>query len=418
MDTSVVSTQTDRFLTQGHSGAADAEHQQHVASGTTGRLVIVCLLVIVTGCQGKGLVTENPVFSDLPPRRSLVNNATTELSSDKGDTLSVTQVAVRDAEPLQGNTVVADINGRPLFVDDLIGSIRLTLEADDRYTDRQRRQFMLQELQRGLDQRIDEEIAVQALEAKVPEEQREAMKEHLGTAFEQFLEARRTELIREGKISSGDELDQFLAQGGMSVGQLRETFFRIQMVNGYIKSLTEATEGHSPDRLELLEYYRTNIDQFTPNERVRWQEIRVSVSAHGGREQARQRMMQVLNAIKSGESEFAELAHMYSDAFSAEQNGNRGWLNRDSLRDKKLEEMLFNLKSGEMTRVMEDDRFFSIYRVARHEYATPRPFSVVQSEIDEAIRRERATAAKQTIIADMRAEASVRTIFDDHTELR
>ncbi|MCH2203214.1 MAG: peptidylprolyl isomerase [Fuerstiella sp.] len=410
--------QIARFLIQLHSDAASLHKQSPAALRTAWRLMIVSVLLMVSGCQSNSVVSENPVFSDLPPRRSLVNHATNERSSDKDRALSVTQVAISDEEPLQGNTVVAEINGRPLFVDDLIGSIRLTLEADDRYTDRQRRQLMLQELERGLDQRIDEEIVLQALEVKVPEEQQEALKEHLRTAFEQFLEARKVDLIKEGKITSGDELDEFLAQSGLSVGLLRESFFRIQMVNGYIKSLTDEIVNNSPDRLQLLEYYRKNIDQFTPAERVRWQEIRVSISDHGGRKQARQRMMEVLTSLKSGETEFGELALRYSDVSSARQNGNRGWLNRDSLRDKKLEEALFNLKSGGTTSVIEDDTFFSIYRVARHEYARPRPFSVVQSEIEEKIRKEWATTAQKKIITDMRAVASVQTIFDDDAEIQ
>ena len=150
-----------------------------IVSVLNGGYLAALLLVLLSGCQGKSLVSNNPVFSDLPPRRSLVNDATKERTDENRG--SMMQVSLsKDSEPLTGNSVVAEVNGRPLFVDDLIGSIRLTIEADERYTVAQRRQILLQQLKTRLDQRVDEEIVLHALEGKVPEEQRDALQEHIG----------------------------------------------------------------------------------------------------------------------------------------------------------------------------------------------------------------------------------------------
>lgn len=379
-------------------------------------LTALAAVLMFSGCEGRSLVSDNPVFADLPPRRSFQNSATRERSGDQERQGDLQQTSLSTSSlPMQGNTVVAEINGRPLFVDDLIGSIRLTLEASDQVTDRQRRQIMMEQLKQRLDQRVDEEIVVQALEVKVPEEQQDALKEHIGKAFEQFLETRTSDLIAEGKIQSADELDQFLAQGGLSVGLLRETFFRVQLVNGYVQSLTEESQGAAPDRLQLLDYYRDHVGQFTPEERVRWQEIRVGFREQGGRAPAKQRMLEVIELLNSGKSDFDAVARKYSDSLSAEDNGNRGWLGRGALRDKKLEEMLFALPSGGVTSVIKDDSYFSIYRVARHEYARPRPFPAVQDEIGQLIRQESLEAARQKVLTDLRAQAIVRTIFDEES---
>lgn len=374
------------------------------------------LLVLLSGCQGKSVVSDNPVFSDLPPRRSLVNDATKERSDQNRGSMKQVSLS-NDAESLGGNSLVAEVNGRPLFVDDLVGSIRLTIEADERYSDAQRRQILLQEMKTRLNQRVDEEIILHALEGKVPKEQREALQEHIGRAFEQFLDSRESALMAEGKIQSPEELDQFLAQGGLSVGILRETFFRIQMVNGYIQTLTEQAQGGAPDRLELLEYYREHIADFTPEERLRWQEIRVDIQQQGGREVARNRMMEVIDQLKADQTKFGSIAREYSDALSAEEEGNRGWLSRGALRDKKLEEALFALPGGGITSVIEDKGYFSLYRVARHEYAKAPSFAVVQAEIELAIQQRRIETAKNKVMDDLRAAASVRTIFDEDSEL-
>lgn len=420
MDAQVVRNTDSRHSTPSCMDVAlESVDVRHRAGRFLSGLGILIGVLVCGGCQGRDLVADNPVFSDLPPRRSLVNEATTNTTDGRNPEVDDTllQVSISSGEPLAGNTVVAEINGRPLFVDDLVGSIRLTLEADRSVSDERRRQIILEQVKNRLDQRVDEEIVLHELESKVPEEQREALKQHLDSAFEQFVASRRAELAASGQLKPGDDFDSFLAQAGLSVALLRETFFRIQMVNGYVQSLTEQAQGSAPDRLALLDYYRKHIDQFTPEERLRWQEIRVSISRHGGRAQARQRMKEVIERLRSGQHEFGAVAREYSDALSAEENGNRRWLTRGALRDKKLEQALFALPSGGITSVMETDDFISIYRVARHEYAEPRPFSAVQAEIEGMIREEQVTAAREQVIKDLRAAATVRTIFDENPQL-
>jgi len=354
--------------------------------------------------------------SALMPNRSPVSNSTSARASENPDNLVL--VSLTDSsERLKGNSVVAEINGRPLFVDDLVGSIRLTIEADERYTDAQRRQILLQQMKTRLDQRVDEEIVLHALEGKVPEEQRDALQEHIEVYLGEFLKTRQASLIAEGKIQSPEEMDQFLAQGGLSVGLLRETFFRIQMVNGYIQSLTEQAQGGAPDRLQLLDYYREHIADFTPEERLRWQEIRVSFQEQGGREPAKKRMMEVIAQLKIDQTKFGSIARKYSDALSAEDDGNRGWLTRGALLDQELENTLFALSDNGRTAVVEVDGYFSIYRIAKHEYANARPFASVQSEIEVTICRERHTEARTEVFKKLRDAASVRTIFDEDTGL-
>jgi hypothetical protein len=67
--------------------------------------------------------------------------------------------------------------------------------------------------------------------------------------------------------------------------------------------------------------------------------------------------------------------------------------------------------------VIQDQGYFSLYRVARHEYAKPPSFAVVQAEIELAIQQKRMETAKNKVMEDLRAAASVRTIFDEDSEL-
>ena len=376
------------------------------------RSLLLTAVVAAIGCEGPGLNVDNPVLGELPPRRSLVNSATLDTPAGSEVTVvpEVTTVSFSgNSTGLAGNAVVAEINGRPLFVDDLVGSVRLTIESDKSLSDDLRQQILKKEIRSRLKQRINEEIVLQALEAKIPEEQRDAIQEHLETGFQQYLEG----LKSDQNLQSDKQLNEKLAQHGMSIGLLRESFFRIQMVNGFVQSLAENHVMGPSDRRELLEYYREHIDEFTPEERVRWQEIRVDFAAHGGRTQAEERMTEVVQEIQAGTSDFGELASQYSDSLSAENSGNMGWLRRGALTDKGLEEALFELPSDGMTKVLVRDRHFIVCRVARHEYARTRSFDEVQSEITQAILQQREQAARNKVIEELRESATVRTIFDD-----
>jgi len=366
------------------------------------------IFVVFTGCEGRNLSTENAVFSELPPRRSLVNNASRNRDSiaDAKSSSDIMQVSSSTStDLLRGNTVVAEVNGQPIFVDDIAGSIRLTLQAAEQISDSERQQVLRNEIEKRLDQRIDEEIVLHALRKKIPEEQRENLKTHLSTAFEEYIQTIRKDVGAE----SDEQFDKILAQQGMSVPLLREAFFRIQMVNGFVETLSEQKLEAPPSRPELLKYYTEHSDEFTPEERLRWQEIRISKSEPN----ASQRMGEVVSKLKSAKVEFGQLARKHSDSASAEDDGNKGWLTRGALTDKNLEKELFGLRGGETTRVLDGERYFSIYRVARHEYAEPRPFEAVQDEIKQAMQAGEREAAKKEVLKELRAKASVRTIFDD-----
>jgi len=373
--------------------------------------IILLAIVLLVGCEGRSLVNDNAVFRDLPPRRSLVNDATRNRSANDGQTTDSTIVQVSSSTSLpilEGNTVVAEVNGEPLFVDDIVGSIRLTLETQPQIPDDQRQKILAEQLQQRLGQRIDEEIILHALHKKVPEEQRDALKGHLESHFENYVEVVKKQVGAE----TPEDFAQKLQSQGMTLALLKETFFRVQMVNGYVESLAETKQQAPPGRPGLLEYYRANINEFTPEERLRWQELRISRTKEDGVQGARARMNEVVQQLKSGQTDFEDLAREYSDSVSAEQNGNKGWLTRGQLADTKLEETLFGLDDGQMTRVIESDDYLSIYRVARHEHAAARPFETVQDEIRQAIRNSQLSAVKQEVLEELKSKASVRTIFD------
>ncbi|MEQ9411844.1 MAG: peptidylprolyl isomerase [Fuerstiella sp.] len=373
-------------------------------------LLPILLMTVLTGCQGKSLVDDNPVFSETPPRRSLTNRSTVA-QTDASPRAVITAVSHEssDVVPLTGNSVVAEVNGSPIFVDDLIGSIRLAVEDDPNLTPEQRQTILQTQIKSRLDNYIDQEIVLQALRQVIPADRQDAIRESLQEPFREVV----GNIKADNNVETDQQLNEILAGQGLSIDLLRESFTRIQMVQGYLSSV--ATVEDAVDRIEMVEYYDQHRDEYTSEERIRCQEIVVLFSSHGGREGAEKRMAQVIEKLQQ-DGDFAELAVQFSDALSAEKRGDMGWLQRGSLADKDLENALFALEPQTMTNVYIRDDRLEVYRVVDHQVARTAPLSEVQQQIEATIRKNRRESARSKALKDLREKAVVVTMFDDEAE--
>jgi hypothetical protein len=370
--------------------------------------LLLVVVVLLSGCQGKSLIDDNPVFAEAPPRRSLTNKSTVALSDDSKGESQIQAVSFTGAPETKivGNTVVAEVNGRPIFVDDLIGSLRLAIESEESLSAEQQQQILQQQIKGRLDNYIEQEIVIQALKQKIPEDRQQVIEESLEEPFGEVI----ANIKKDRNLTTDEELNKVLSAEGLSVDLLRESFFRIQKVNGYLSTLAERPDTIS--RVKMLAYYDEHGDDFTTKERIRWQELVVLFASNGGREGAEDRMAEVVKQLQK-DADFAELATKYSDALSAEKRGDMGWLARGSLADNALEQQLFRLPSGGMTKVYVRDDRFEVYRVVDRQPARTAPFQEMQKEIEQHVRAEKARAARQKTMRDLRAKATVVTMFDE-----
>ena len=386
---------------------ARTSHSRLFASLSRSAPLLILVVLSLTGCQGKALVDDNPVFVEAPPRRSLTNKSTVVDSDGEKSESQIKPVSFTGSSvaKLAGNTVVAEVNGRPIFVDDLIGSLRLAIEAEESLSDEQRQEILEKQVKGRLDKYIEQEIVVQALKRKIPEDRQQVIEESLKEPFAEVI----ANIKKDRSITTDEELNLVLSTEGLSVDLLRESFFRIQMVNGYLSTISEAPDTIS--RVEMLAYYKDHRDDFTTKERIRWQELVVLFDSNDGREGAEARMTEVVKQLQK-DADFAELAMTHSNALSAEKRGDMGWLERGSLADKELEEQLFSLPSSGMTKVFVREDRFEIYRVVDHQEARTTPFQEKQKEIEQRLRAEKARVSRQKVMQDLRARASVVTMFD------
>lgn len=379
-------------------------------------IVLSLSLLAGVGCKGRSIKVENPVFAEAPPRRSLNNDAADAEESrlaQQSDESDGTRVEVNpvghsklELGVLTGSSIVAEVNGKPVFVDDVLGGGRQIIEADPRLKDHERQAVMQMALRKRLPKYIEDELVMQALEKKIPKDKREVIRESLEPKFEEFIE----QIKKDNKFTTDQELEQKLSAEGSTIKSLRELFLRSQMVDGYVFSLCKVPE--TIDREELLGYYEDHITEYTPIEKVRYAEIVIRFAEHGGEDGAKKAMANVVNQLLSGR-DFGEVAQAMSDGLSSEQRGDKGWITRGELSDKSLEDMLFELPVGEMTKVIVRAERYEVYKVIDHRKPERIPFQTVQKEIEKKLLNERRTEANDQVRKEFVAKANVITIFDN-----
>lgn len=374
--------------------------------------VALVLIEMSVGCKGTSVKEDNPVFTSAPPRRSLVNHAAdaeeerlAQQSNAKEKGIIPVSFHEIGVTPLTGTSVVATVNGKPVFVDDVLGGVRRRIESDPNLTDEQRQMIMMQSLRLRTREYAEDSLVVQALEATIPEEKREVIRESLEPAFKEVCD----KMMKDNNLTSDEELDTWLETQGFTRREMKDTFIRRQFVVGYVQSKAQVPK--EIDRAELVKYYQEHIADYTPVEEIRFAEIVVRFRDHGGREGAEDIMTKVVQRLRQKE-EFGTVASELSDVLSSEKRGDMGWIQRGSLADKDLEAMLFDMPAGAMTGVQVHDDRFEVYKVVDRRDPKSVEFQSVQKEIETKLLDDLREAAQKEVLEDLRAKGNIVTIFD------
>ena len=369
-------------------------------------LAACLLLLAASGCSGRSVKEDNPVFAPPPPRRTLVNASADveeqrlagEIQTADGPVRSV-GTSQLSTGPLTGTSIVALVNGRPVFLDDVMRDYRILVETNPQIPENQRQRILDNELRKRLPKYVDDELVMQAVKLKIPEDRQKEVRETLEPRFQELLEKMR---VGQQK-NSMQELYDWLASQGSSVEDLRNSFLRIQLVEGYITSNAKVSEKVSRD--ELLRYYEEHRGDYTPPEQLRFSKIVVRFEKHGGREGADARMAEAIAALNAGR-EFGEVAAEFSDALNAEKRGDMGWVRRGTLTSD-LEEQLFSMQVGSVSEVKPFSDRLELFHVA--DYSSPQtiPFADVQKEIEEQLLNLKREQAREAVREELRQAGNV-----------
>ncbi|MBN2294127.1 MAG: peptidylprolyl isomerase [Pirellulales bacterium] len=240
----------------------------------------------------------------------------------------------------------------------------------------------------------------------IPKEAMPKIKESITKHFE---DKEIKSMMKIAKVDSRQALEDKLRTLGTSIARQKLIFIERALAMQWLQQ--QATAGKTITHEMLLEYYNEHLTDFEHEARARWEELTVKVPTRSAREEAYARIVQMGNRVQDGVS-FSEVAKNGSDGITAHKGGVRNWTTKGSLVLSEIDEAIFSLPVGALSRIIETESGFHIVRVIEREDAYRTPFSEVQGEISKTIEEQQQMQGRKEYLAKLTSQTKIWTIFD------
>lgn len=395
-------------------------------------IVSIVVLMTLTGCESMrpSVKADNPVVGPPPPR---IANAGRDSSGGR-DKLVARSVStdVEEGEirpvsrsyseeiPFDDDLVVAKVNGSPIFARELLQLYRPHLHALHQQVEQlkgtsdysagraQEKKIRGDLVRRSLPDAIDRRLLALAIRGSVKAEQFKQIQEAMEANYKEVERQRMKD--PDIKAATPEEFRQKMRAQGYDPDEYKQFVNESFMSQVYMQLKGQKTP--EPTRKELLDYYKQHQEDFHFPDQVKWQQIQVLSSVHGGKDQARAHLEQAVDELLDG-TPFPDVARKYSDGITAEEGGQWDWMKRNALADKDLEKRLFNMPIGEVSPVIESENGFQVVVVVARREEGYKPLEDVQDEIAKAIKTQAHRKMIDDIIDGLHQDAVVWTIFDE-----
>lgn len=162
------------------------------------------------------------------------------------------------------------------------------------------------------------------------------------------------------RFEDDEHFDQALQNHGLSNDSLRAALARQCKVNAVLEKI--ASRSPKVSDVEVGIYYHSHPEKFRRPEQRLARHILISINPdypENTREAALQRINEIAEILKRKPHKFADLAMKYSECPTALQGGELGAIVAGKLYPE-LETALFNLKSGQLSKVVETEIGFHL----------------------------------------------------------
>ena len=316
-----------------------------------------------------------------------------------------------DLRPVEGATIIARVGGSVVLEREVLAFVNSVLaENRDRIPPEQIEEVRLQLIRQRLKPLIETKMVVEDVRRQLPEENLKSLEETLSGEFEK-KEVKR--MLKRMKVQTRPELEARLAEMGSSLEREKQAFIERTIAQSWIRQQLQIDSDVTHD--EMLERYHENIDRFRYPAKARWQELMVRFDEFDTKADAYRAIAEMGNRVMAGEP-FEDVARRFSQGATAEEGGVWDWTSKGSLVSDVLDEALFTLPVGRLSRILETDEGFHIIRVIERREAGVVPFVEAQVELRDEIRKERFKQATERYLKELRERIPVWTIFDDEDD--
>jgi parvulin-like peptidyl-prolyl isomerase len=296
-------------------------------------------------------------------------------------------------------TVLAEVHDQPIFADKVLAGINSALAAQAAQLDEQpfRRaaaDLIAREVQRRINDELEFAMARDRLDARDRELARMAA---IRWRDEQITKAGGSlEVARQRASAAGYDFDEL--QEEQFRWLLRQLYYQKRE---YPKIQVSASD--------IRRYYQENEKrEFTAPDRARFRVIKVDKGRPGGADAARGEINRLLDRVRSGGKDFAEVAAQDNDQESFKQPVD--WFQRGSFVVKEVEDAVWKLEPGQITDVIETPAAFYIAKLEARQPGGTKSFNEpdVQAQIVATLRQQQFSALQRKVQEQLRSDAIIR----------
>jgi hypothetical protein len=304
--------------------------------------------------------------------------------------------------------VLAWVNGKPIFDDDLVQAFGPQVFRVLALPPTERAKTLAGILNQMIDQELLYQDAIHKLESADPKGKtlkklKKIAKEEFDKHVRRLMEKMSKDLKRE--VSEEEFQEQLRAQGVTMEAMERfseRKFFATEYLRSRVFPQIQMI-GHQ----DVLEYYNQHKNQFQRVDSVKWQDLFIAIGPkHPTREEARSFAEDIVARLKRGE-EFKDFLQ-FDEGDSHLRQGEGIGKRREEIRPPELAEELFKLGDNEVGPIVELPTGFHVFRVVKREHAGQIPFDVeTQKTIGGTLKNEIAERETKRLVSDLRSRAVV-----------
>ncbi|HEX8324899.1 MAG TPA: peptidyl-prolyl cis-trans isomerase [Tepidisphaeraceae bacterium] len=296
--------------------------------------------------------------------------------------------------------IIAEVNGSPIYADEIVRSISPLLAARAKELEEQRfRSLASSEINRQVDESIRNEVAYAAADRNTSAEDKQTA--------ERITQQWRDRLKTENKGSIEEVRRKFRDQG-QTYDEAAKAEYRRNLVRVfYTKKLFPRIQVTADD---LRRYYEQNRDaQFTQHDTLTFRLIKITPQAMGSDAAARKKADELAARVTRGE-DFATVAgEINHDPILLRNKGLTGPIDRGAYRLEEIETALWSLAPGDTTPVLSVGGAYYLARLEKKTTGRVQVFeeSAVQAKMLDALRGEQFAKMRRDLETTLRRDSVV-----------
>jgi peptidyl-prolyl cis-trans isomerase C len=306
---------------------------------------------------------------------------------------------VKKQSETKDRKIVAKVNGRPIYEDQITPEVMKGLKKFKKYGMRKDSpEFMRRLKEKALNKAIGQELIYQ-------EGQKLTIKD-LDGRIERKLQAMKR------RYPTEEQFENHLKRRSLTIKGLRESLKKRVYIDEYLKK-QGISEPEIPDG-DIRRFYDSNPDSYYRDETVKVSHILIKVdekTAPEEKKKAREKAERIRKEILAGK-DFAEMAKEHSECNSASGGGDLRYIKKGYMPEG-FDKVAFALGKGEVSKVVETKFGYHIIKVFEETPEGIAPYHEVKDFIKKFLLGEESKKKLAAHIAELKAKAKIDIFLDD-----